>query len=177
LLIYDNSKKLGDGLLNKHEALQKAYEETDRHLQEKYRLPDHEDLKDEKTRTGQRMHSSDFIHKIKGLNSKLWVEETVTPRFGTVLNWYTTGKDEDNKEIKKCLTAAFYPGWLPEFSWMEVDRADLITKENRGWRTVLLRLMAGGVLTLAQVIATFGDASGPASTRWHKETQRYRNQQ
>jgi hypothetical protein len=176
LLIYDNAKRLGDRTLNKHEALQKAYEETDRHLQQKYRLPDHEDLKDEKSRTGQRMHSADLICKIKTLNPDLWVEETVTPRFGTVLNWYTTGKDEDNKEIKRCLTAAFYPGWLPEFSWMEVDRADLITKENRGWRTVLLRLLAGKVLTLPQVISTFGDAQGVNATRWLIETQRYRNQ-
>lgn len=173
MLIYGDSNQLGDKKLSKEEALLEKYEDTDRQLK-RYRLDDHEELKDEKKRSGYQKHSSELISKVCTLNPKLWVEETVTPRYGTVLNFYTTGRDEQGKEIKRCLQAAFYPGWMPEFSWLEVDRADLPIKEHRGWRTVLMRLLKAQVLNWRDVKETFGDATGEQSTRWRKETQEFR---
>lgn len=173
MLIYDSSTRLGDRILSKEEALLKSYEGTDRRLQQ-YRSHDHEELKNEAVRTGRRMHSSDLIFKVRQLNPKLWIEETNSQRFGRVFNFYTIGVNEEHQEEKVCCGTAFYPGWMPEFSWIEVDRADLPIKEHRGWRTVVLRLLKAGYLTWNQVRDTFGDAEGLNSRRWREETQPYR---
>lgn len=166
MLFEINRDKLGDKLLSKEEALLKSFEETDRKL-EKFRLDDHEDLKNMEKRLGRPMHSNQLIYYVTRTNPHVWAEDSIND--SNCANFYMA---KDGK--KTCCVAAFEKGFLSEFSFILVDTADLPVKEKRGWRTVLLRLLAAGALTWAQVLEVFGDAHGVNSERWRRYTQRYR---
>lgn len=167
MLVQTDPNKLGDKRLSKEEILLQSFEQTDKRLQQ-FRLDDHEELKNVEQRLGRPMSHQELIRKVTTTNPKVWAEESLADR--NVMGFYT----ERNGE-KVCLAAAFEKGWLPEFSIIFTDAADLPIKEKRGWRTVLIRLLSSGVLTWAQVLDIFGDAHGVNSKRWRYYTQRYRN--
>lgn len=167
MLIQPNSRALGDGLLSRAEALKRTYESTDRMLQ-KYRLPDHESLKDAEARMGSPMLHTELIRRVTKLNPAIWAEDSrANPT--TVCGFYTRGAEGVR------FLGAFEKGWLPEHSFILTDRADLATKEKRGWRTVLVRLLNEGVLTWPGVLRAFGDShSSIRNERWRQQTQRFR---
>lgn len=166
MLIVPDSTKLGDGKLSPHEQLKKSFEETDSALMQ-YRLDDHEDLKNAEKRLGKPMQHQELIRRIERCNPRVWAEATINHDTG--MNFYT-----NRKGVKTCLGAAFEKGWLPEFSIVFVDAADLPVKEKRGWRTVVVRLLKQRIITWEQVLNVFGDALGHNSKRWAMETQQYR---
>lgn len=157
---------LGDRVLSKEEALLKSFQETDRALQ-RFRLDDHEHLKDVEARMGKPMLHTDLIRRVLKLNSAIWTEDSNND--SSVVGFYTR-----DQEGNKVYLVAFEKGILPEFSFILTDAADLPVKEKRGWRTVLLRLLKQNALSWPQIVAIFGDAHGFASDRWRAETQRYR---
>jgi hypothetical protein len=170
MLIKADSSQLGNKVLSKEEDLLRMYEDTESKVS-KFRLPDHDDLKDEKLRSGQRLHSSDFIFKLRKLIDGLQIREGNIP--GCVALYDGRGNE------LKYLNASFQLGWMPEFTFIRVDRADLMMSAasggvQQGWRTVLLRLLNSKTLTWEQVRREFGDARGEANTRWRQETQKFR---
>ncbi len=167
MLIYNDSRRLGDKILSKEEALLRKYEDTDRQLQ-RFRLDDHEALKNLPKRMGKVMLHSDLISKIVRMNPRLWAEDSrANPE--TVVGFYYT-----NAEGKKAYAVAFDKGPVPEYSFIVTDRADLAVKEVRGWRTVLHRLLKLGLLKWKDVLDTFGDPLHAANERWRINTQEFR---
>jgi hypothetical protein len=167
MLIVPSTEFLGDKRLSREERLLKSFEETDRAL-EKYRLDDHEELKNAEKRLGQQLSHQELIRRVVKLNPQVWAEDSNYDK--NVVGFYRT-----NSAGEKEYLVAFEKGILPEFSFIFVDAADLPVKEKRGWRTVLHRLLAKGALTWAQVLEIFGDAHGINATRWRSNTQRYRS--
>jgi hypothetical protein len=155
-------------LLSPEEALIKSFENTDKMLQQ-YRLDDHEELKNAEQRMGQRMEHNELVRRVCKANPYVFAEDSnADPEH--VMGFYFT-----NRKGEKEFVCAFDKGYLPEFSIIFVDAADLPVKEKRGWRTVLLRLLAKDCLTWEQVMEIFGDAHGINSRRWRFYTRRYRN--
>lgn len=148
------------------ESLAQKYEETDRALQ-RYRLPDHEDLKQVEKRLGSPILHTELVRKVTKLNPNVWAEDSLADR--NVIGFYTMANGQ-----KKYLVA-FDKGWLPEFSYILTDRADLAYKEVRGWRTVLHRLLSQGALTMKQIASAFRIAGHSADGRWLRNTQKFRS--
>lgn len=180
MLVQCEKWRLGDGYLQGEEAYRKTWEETDAQL-EQYRLSDQEELKKEHIRAGQRMHSSEFIHRLHKIKPLLVVRKGAFEGFLTL--WYPNGAPEfQNDEKRGCeyLQSAFKQGWLPEFTWVKVDENNQIMEAQKGgvqqgWRTILVRLLQFKVLTWKQVVDEFGDAQGFQSKRWRMLTQEFRN--
>ena len=102
------------------DLLTRMYEETDKAL-ERNRYPGQEDFKQAEKRMGKLMLSSDFIRKVLKLNKNLIYEDSVSYK-GCGAFYLKQGK------TKKSLNAAFRLGWMPEWTIMKTDRADLPTR-------------------------------------------------
>jgi hypothetical protein len=142
----------------------KAKEEDYKFL-ERYRLDDHDSLKDIIARTGTRIHYADFALKVCAIAPDIWVEQQIN--FPDDLGFYIA----DVGGVRRYLSS-FPKTWLREFSYVLVDSDDLPVEEVRGWRQVLWRLLGAGVLSWAAVKKTFGEptASPEARERWLKMT-------
>lgn len=136
-------------------------------LHDTYRLDDHEMMKDFERRRGLCLHSSELIHRIQNINPLIFVEHQIN--FEADWGLY---RDVMGKQI---YLSALPKGWLTEFSYTLVDNRDLPIEERRGWRTVLLKLLAEGAMTWQQVHAEFGDSDDENSSRWLAHTAPFRN--
>jgi hypothetical protein len=174
MLVQTEKWKLGDGLLDFKQQSHKLKEENEA-LAAPQRERDQAELANQAMRSGQQLHSSEFIYRIHKLNPLIVV---FRGRFEGFLTLYIPNADCENG--LHYLQAAFYAGWMPEHTYVTLDDHQLIKTVqeggiHRGWRTILLRLLQAGVVTWQQVMDEFGDATGLAATRWHKDTQRFRN--
>jgi hypothetical protein len=165
-MLIDTTGTLGDKRLSGEEALLRSFENTDAMLQ-RYRLDDHEHLKDADARTGRPMLHTELISRVTRLNGRVWAEDSLNAA-GNVGFYH-------NKGGVKSYICAFEKGALPEYTIIFTDCADLPVKQKQGWRNILLRLLGAGVLTWAQVLDIFGDAHGCNAQRWKFYTRKYRN--
>ena len=149
------------------EALERYKSEKLEPLLDTYRLWDHKSFCDFHIRKGLVLHSSEFIFKLQRLAPLILVR----PQLNFPDDWglYI---DILGREI---YLSGFPKGWITEFSYTLVDERNLPIEERRGWRTVLLRLLARGVLSWKQVVDTFGNSEGYNSHRWLTYTKPFRN--
>lgn len=95
------------------------------------------------------MHN-EFVRRVLKLNPSLWVEDSIAAP--GMFNFYRM------KEGRKvALNTPLNRGFIPEFSIITTDNADLPVKLQLGWRTALQRLVQQKVLTKRQVLETWGD--------------------
>ena len=155
-----NSRVGGD------EAVSKLKEENDAQ-REKFRLPGQEERKRADLRWGRAMHSSELITRLRRLIPSLYVQNGNIPGD---LSLY----DVRNTRVE--YLGYMHEGEMPEFSIVHTDRDDMPVREQRGWRTVLLRLVRAKVLTEQQVNEAFGEpCSGEASRFYREEIHKIRN--
>lgn len=135
-----------------------------------------EELKCDEARIGRRMFAKDFLGIVKRLVPTLYV----TPGniqghlsiFQTAPCKQSAWGDQDFKYMFYCPD-----GILPEYSLYEFDRVrDVPIREyERGWRTVLLRLIKAGLLREEIADKVFGRAEGLASYRYRRLLQEHRH--
>ena len=162
MLIQTDSSKLGDGQLCFREAMIKAHAEDHKFL-ERYRLDNHEDLKNAEARAGRRMHSSELARRVTVLEPLIFVEQQIN--FPDDLGFYMP----DVGGVKRYLSS-FPKGWIREFSYVLVDHQDLPCEEVRGWRTILFRFwaqecLAGSKYTGSSVILWAQSMRKPAGSK------------
>jgi len=153
--------------LNPVETLEKYRATKIEPLHDIYRLYDHDSFKDFSRRRGQVLHSSELVFRTLRLNPCLIVQHQLN--FPEDWGFYI---GRGNHLI---YLSGFHKGYLTEFSYTLVDQRDLPVEEKRGWRTVLLRLMARGVIKWEQVVKEFGHSDGLNSERWLVYTAPYRH--
>lgn len=151
------------------DLLPRMFEETDKQLA-RQRFPDQEDFKQAERRMGKLMHSSEFIRKVLSLNRNLLYEDSISCKGEGAFYLVKAGK--------KTYTAAnFKAGWIPEWTIIKTDTADLPTREGLtyGWRTVLQRLVQQKAITLRQVRSVFGavEQGGISGRNWHIATGKF----
>lgn len=149
------------------EALEKYRVTKIEPLHDRYRLYDHASFKDFERRRGEVLHSSEFIYRVLELNPQIVVRHQIN--FEDDWGFYVGILN------RLIYLSGFHNGWLTEFSYTFVDKKDLPTEERRGWRTVLLRLIAKGILTWEQVVGEFGNSDGLNSERWFLYSEPFRN--
>jgi hypothetical protein len=135
-----------------------------------------EELKCEEARIGRRMFAKDFLGVVRRLVPALYV----TPGniqghlsiFQTAPCKQSAWGDQDFKYMFYCPD-----GIMPEYSLYEFDtvRDVPIREHERGWRTVLLRLIKAGLLREETVDKVFGKAEGLASYRYRRLLNEHRN--
>jgi hypothetical protein len=112
-------------------------------------------------RWGQVMHSNELIRKL----TKILPELVPGP-----------GAIEDNISLYRvrpggepdfiCWTGC---GYLPEFSIVHFNKDRQPIREQRGWRTVLLRVIKAGLITEAEAEKEFGRPSSPQQDKFWRE--------
>lgn len=137
------------------DLLSAMHEETDNQLA-KHRFPDQEDFKNKEKRAGKRMLHTQFIKKVLELNKNLLYEDSLSCKGSGAFYLWRNGPD--GKPEKVYTNACFRKGWIPEWTTMDTDTADLPTGDGLtyGWRTVLQRLLQKGAITYRQIVKTFG---------------------
>jgi hypothetical protein len=128
-------------------------------------------------RVGRPMRSSDFLAIVQKLVPCLYI--TQGRIVGDLAIYQTAPCPQAAWDGRDFRYLFFCPtGVLPEFSTYEFDdvRDIAIKEKDRGWRTVLLRLIRTGLLSEDTCNRVFGRPEGPAAARWHRSLYQYRNQ-
>jgi hypothetical protein len=125
-------------------------------------------LADIEKRSGQRMHHSEFVQQVLQLNPTVWIEQSIN--YPADCGFYT----EVNG--KKVFLSQFTRGWMPEFSYIILDRQELPDSQMMGWRAAIVNLLKKGGISWAQAERTFGDSEGVNSDRWSQAVRPYRQE-
>lgn len=151
------------------EELCRVKEENDRTAQE-YQWLSPEEYEDEGARIGQIMHSSELIKKLtEDCKLTALYRSHPQPKRITLLVDTTNG-------VKSPEVACWVQfGYMPEFSICNFDSHGVVLQEAyRGWRTVLLQLLIKKMLTEEIATRVFGEAHGPAASRYLQILQGFR---
>lgn len=142
----------------------------------KQRWADQEELKNDSSRIGRPLMSADFLNVVKKLVPNLYVTEGRI--IGHLAIFRTYGQPQPRLEGRDFEYMFYCPtGLLPEHSMYEFDhvRNIPIRESQRGWRTVLLRLIKAGLLSESTCDKVFGKPEGPSANRWNRELYHQRN--
>jgi hypothetical protein len=131
------------------EMLEAMWRDTDAQLAP-YRFPDQESFKNREKQTGKGMWSNELVRRILKLNRDLWVEDAVAVPGSAGFYRMRNG-------VKTFTGASFWKGFVPEFTIIKTDAADLPVGFTYGWRCVLMRLVKSRDLTYAQINSVWGE--------------------
>jgi hypothetical protein len=145
-----------------HEELCRVKEENDA-VAQTYQWLSPDEYADEGARIGAIMHSSELITKLKNVCGLVcWYAPHPQPKRVTLL------VDTSNGALKPDIGCWCQAGYAPEYSVCNFDDHGVVLQEAyRGWRTVLMQLMLKGMLTEERATQVFGEAFGPASSRYN----------
>jgi hypothetical protein len=149
MLVYNDSIQLGDKILSKAERLQELRESTDRRLQPQ-RMADQADFTQAAARRGRVMHTAEVLRRLKRCVPRLWAADGLP-------GWVALHRINRQGQAEYMFAVPW--GELPEYSIVHVDARNLPQREERGWRTVLIRLHRSGLLSEPQMSKAFGEPS------------------
>jgi len=132
------------------------------------------------------LHHSDFIRKLNNIVPyKLYIRDgnfigdlVLYKVWDRLIYQYGMFRSAPfNADLPTFQYLCFMPlGYSPEFSVLEFDhRAVPVRESQRGYRTVLLKLIKAGIVTEEDVDKEFGRASGPGSIAYRRYLYRFRN--
>jgi hypothetical protein len=144
------SEYLRTQMLSADEAVSAKGDELTRIKQHKGRRSDWEELADAKARMGRPMHHSEFIRKLRTIVPSLIVTDgRVRGTLSLMMVRSTPIKEvPDYKGPEKTtFSCPVYIGWIhsgdmPEYEIDLIDGFQCAIGQKRGWRTVLLRMIA-----------------------------------
>ena len=131
------------------EMLKAMWQDTDAQLAP-YRFPDQESFKNVAKQTGKGLWSNILVKQILKAAPHLICEDCVA--IPGCAGFYKVVDGE-----KKFTNASFRRGFVPEFTIIKTDAADLPVEFTYGWRTVLLRLVKSRDLTMNQINRIWGE--------------------
>lgn len=163
-------------ILSPEENVAKQKEEI-RNSREKFKHPRQHILDNVDMAVGAPMQPQEFIRRLKKAGPRLIIEQggwqnavavriphvdedPLSPTYGTLTKKYVTGFYTDRI--------------LPEWSSFINDSTGVPRREVRGWRTVLLMLIAVNALTYTAATKEFGEPQGQRNILWREQTQERR---
>jgi hypothetical protein len=151
------------------EMLKAMWQDTDSKLAA-YRYPDQESFKNAEKQTGKGMWSNTLIQAVLHMNKDLFVEDSVA--LPGCAAFYQTINGQ-----KTYTGACFRKGYIPEFTIIKTDAADLPVEFNYGWRTVLMRLVKFKALTYSQINKVWGEVhfNDARGKHWAQNIKEFRN--
>jgi hypothetical protein len=139
------------------DLLAMMHEDTDKQLAPS-RMPGQNDFKNAEKRTGQALTSNAFIQMVTKLNPNLICEDSLNSK--NCAAFYELRYNPATGKMQKRYTAAcFRKGYIPEFTIVKADAADMVSSDGitYGWRTVLQRLIQQKVLRFRDAMTVFGE--------------------
>lgn len=166
MLVYSDSAKLGDKILDLKEGIEKATEDNKR-LSAQYKIPDQGLLENHRMARGSPMAWTELVRRLEKLSPRLLIQQ------GGIKNAIAVRlveKDERGCDTLRYITG-FYMDILPEYSSVTVDENGLPVREIRGWRSVLEALIQARAFTRKHADLMFGPAMGQRACLWNRSAQ------
>ena len=134
-----------------------------------------EELYDDLARIGKPLFSSDLMRVLADLIPNMYVTDGNI--VGDLAVFKTYGCPQAHLDGRTFEYMFYVPtGLLPEFSQYEFnDRNVMLREKQRGWRTVLLRLIKSKMITEQTAHKVFGCPDSPAASRYLRELYKFRN--
>jgi len=160
------------------------------------RVHKQDELEDVQRALGHRIHSGEMVRKLRKLIPTLKFIKgspgniaVYAPRHGGEIaarfyEWYQEQEEAASRGRKRQdkffllykYVGGFPEGEMQEYTTIDVDNANLGTKEHRSWRTVLMGLLRQGLVSYASVVKEFGDVgTDRRGWRWNDTTRKWRN--
>lgn len=179
-----DSRMLGDSHLNPEETVIKTREKCLSMCANK-RIGGQDELEDKERGSGPRLQFTEIISRLKREIPKL---RAVDGSPGNIALYFP----RNNKEFAEAkqewdfikdeffLFHKYVGGFpkqdIPEYSTVEIDTSLLPTRENRGWRSILISLLKQGILSYKQAVHQFGDVgTDQRGWRWREQTHMWRS--
>lgn len=177
--------ELTDKRLNPEEAVIQKREEC-LSICAKKRIGGQDELEQADRGSGPRLQFSEIIGRLKREipqlkavdgspgNVALYFPRT-DEEFKEARNEWDFGRDEFFLHHK--YVGGFPKQEIPEYSTVDIDTSLIATRENRGWRSILITLLKQGVMSYKQAIRQFGDVGTDVrGWRWREQTHAWRTQ-
>jgi hypothetical protein len=195
MLVQPDIHELGDKRLDPTESVAKQREEC-LAMAAKKRIFMQDELEDPTRALGPRIQSGEMVCKLRKLIPSVKVLDGMpghlalyVPRHRGEIEarldeWEqeqveasTRGRKRQNQFfLYHKYVGGFPKSELQEFTTIDIDNANLGTKEHRSWRTVLIGLLRQGLISYADVVREFGDVgSDSRGWRWRDSTRLWRN--
>jgi hypothetical protein len=163
---------LGDRLPRDRDSLAQKIEDT-KNFRNQFRLPEQGFLENHEAARGGPMQPNDFIRRLKKIAPDLIIE---MGGYKNCVRVCIQAVDDEpssetfNQRVKTPIACGFcIDEPLPEFSSVVTDKDGIASREVRGWRTVLLRLIHTGAVPYPAVKAEFGDPPGQRGKLWMQQ--------
>jgi hypothetical protein len=163
---------LGDRLPRDRDSISQKIEET-QNFRNQFRLPEQGFLENHEAARGGPMQPNDFIRRLKKIAPDLIIE---MGGYKNCVRVCIQAVDDEpssetfNQRVKTPIACGFcIDEPLPEFSSVLTDKDGIASREVRGWRTVLLRLIHTGAVPYPAVKAEFGDPPGQRGKLWMQQ--------
>jgi hypothetical protein len=171
---------LGDRLPRDQDSVAQKTEDTINFRAKNHKVADQDFLVNQDMAQVNYLDPFEFIRRLRKLNASLLFG--VGGVQGCVSLWTRILDDEPTsatfgKFVEMPISCGFrVDGPIPEFSWLETDKWNIATREGeRGWRTVLIRLITAGFLSYKAVKNEFGEPLGLRGKLWHQQLREYKN--
>lgn len=183
-LVETDIHELGDERLNPEEAV--IRERTALLAKaSQYRIYGQDELEDPERALGPRLQYTEVLSRLKRVCPQLKVQDgsegniaLYYPRSAkdyeaTVKEWDHTERGKDDHFFQYHRYVGGFPKQeLAEYSTLDIDTSLLPTRENRGWRSVLITLIKQGVISYNEAVSQFGDV-GTDKRGWRWKEQLY----
>lgn len=195
MLIQPDINELGDKRLDPKEGVAQKREEC-LAMAASRRLPHQEDIEDPMRAFGPRLQFTELLSRLRRVNPTLRALDgspgniaLYAPRTNEeIAERKPEWEQEQVDRASRCLSrqdpfflhhkyvGGFPKSELQEYSTVDIDNAMLATKENRGWRSVLMNLVMQGVAGYKDVVKEFGDTgTDRRGWRWREQLKAYKN--
>jgi len=168
---------LGDRLPRDRDSIA-AMKEKIQKQRDPFKLPDQAFLENHEAARGGPMQPNEFIRRLRKIAPQLIIE---TGGYRNCVRVCILALDDEpssetfNERVKTPLACGFcIDEPLPEFSSVVTDKDGVASREVRGWRTVLLRLIHTGAVPYSAIKAEFGDPPGQRGKLWMQQLQERR---
>lgn len=152
---------LHDRPLSVAEELVRAKEDNAR-LTRRHDLPGQRDFVERDPRIGRALHSSEFLRRLRRAVPDLYVHPGQPGQVGLYRAVHGAGELQ--------YVCGMPLGDLPEYSIAHLDAKGVAKREERGWRTVLLRFIVGRHTTESRARRIFGEPSnGVVAKHWRRQ--------
>lgn len=195
MLIQPDRNELGDKRLDPKENVI-AQREKCLEMAARKRIYRQDELEDYQRAFGPRLSSGEMVRRLSKLiptlkflkgspgNIAVYAPRGPAEVQARYYEWYQEQEEAAHRGRKRQdrffldykYVGGFPEGCMQEYTTIDIDNANLGTKEHRSWRTVLMGLIQQGLVSFAGVVKEFGDADGDRrGWRWNDTLRKWRN--
>ncbi len=195
MLVQPDIAELGDFRLDPKESVAREREKAIA-MAAKKRIYKQDELEDVKRALGPRIHSGEMVRRLRKLipslhflkgspgNIAVYAPRDLGEVEARFYEWYQEQEEaaargrkrQDKFFLVHKYVGGFPQGELQEYTTIDIDNANLGTKEHRSWRTLLIGLLRQGLVSYSAVVKEFGDVgTDQRGWRWNDSTRQWRN--